>query len=186
MSCFFVLILPPNIWKRLLAKNFINVENDVQLAAFVGAYHMIIEPGENPTRNLKPARRTPSKGYLVTTGSAQVLRPIDAGGESRVVQRYLKNPVTDDGRKIDCRCIVLFTEVTPGQPRLYIHNRVYFRITQKSHSISTPRDCVNPESVLSAIHLLDSEARSRDDDIQILPVDPKPVAKLVQNDNAFY
>jgi hypothetical protein len=158
---------------------------DVQLAAFVGAHYMATERGERPTWIVKPARGTQSKGHLVTTSSAQVLRLVDAGGESRVVQRYLENSVTYDGRKIDCRCIVLLTEATPGQPCLYIHNRVYFRIAHKSHSISTPRDRMDPESVLTATHLLDSEARSTDDDIHILPFDTKTIAKLEQDYTAF-
>lgn len=63
---------------------------DVQLAEFVGAATLYAEcNGEEAIWIIKPARGTQSKGHVVTKSTAQVLRMVDAGGESRVAQRYI-------------------------------------------------------------------------------------------------
>jgi hypothetical protein len=63
---------------------------DVQLAEFVGAATLYADRnGDEAIWIIKPARGTQSKGHVVTKSTAQVLRMIDAGGESRVAQRYI-------------------------------------------------------------------------------------------------
>jgi hypothetical protein len=63
---------------------------DVQLAEFVGAATLYAEHnGDEAIWIIKPARGTQSRGHVVTKSTAQVLRMIDAGGESRVAQRYI-------------------------------------------------------------------------------------------------
>jgi hypothetical protein len=62
---------------------------DVQLGEFVGGALLAAERGEKPLWIIKPARGTQSQGHVVTHSTAQVLKLIDAGGESRVAQRYI-------------------------------------------------------------------------------------------------
>ena len=120
---------------------------DCQLGEFIGA---ALLDQENVIWIVKPASGTQSKGHVVTQSLPQVLRLIDAGGPSRVAQRYIQNPVCYHGRKVDCRCIVM---MTPSS--LYMHKRVYFRIAAKEHSIHRVLDLVDHERVLSAMHLVD-------------------------------
>jgi hypothetical protein len=62
---------------------------DVQLGEFVGAELLATDRGEKPVWIIKPAGGTRSQGHVVTRSTAQVLRLIDAGGGSRVAQRYI-------------------------------------------------------------------------------------------------
>lgn len=63
---------------------------DVQLAEFVGAATLVVGcSGDEAIWIIKPARGTQSKGHVVSKSTAQVLRMIDAGGGSRVAQRYI-------------------------------------------------------------------------------------------------
>jgi hypothetical protein len=179
---------------------------DVQLGEFVGAELLATDRGEKPVWIIKPAGGTRSQGHVVTRGTAQVLRLIDAGGGSRVAQRYIvsisfvvlryrsvhsillylltqfsllsvlpkENPLCYEGKKIDCRCIVMMTSADPpGRPTLYMHNRVFFRIASKKHSISTPSDLVDNQSVLTAMYLL-----GESDELGKIPVDHKVIAQL--------
>lgn len=67
---------------------------DVQLTEFVGAATQFSEcAGEDALWIIKPACGTQSKGHVVTKSPGQVLRIIDAGGESRVAQRYIVSSV---------------------------------------------------------------------------------------------
>jgi hypothetical protein len=132
---------------------------------------------------VKPAHGTQSQGHVVTRSLAHIARLMDAGSPPRVVQRYVERPVTYHGRKVDCRCLVLLTGVSSSsslQPRpiLYMHRHVYFRIAHQRHAVSTPYDRINPESVLTATHLLDETTRSSSDPLNILPVDTTTIAKL--------
>jgi hypothetical protein len=151
---------------------------DVQLTEFIGAAILATERGEDPVWIVKPAGGTQSKGHVVTRSTAQILRLVDAGGESRVVQRYISNPVCVDGRKVDCRCVVMMTSGEPGNPTLFMHNRVFFRIANKAHSITKPSNLMDVESVLTAIHLIDVGNRTSSDTLETLPVDHKTIAKL--------
>lgn len=154
---------------------------DVQLGEFIGAAILAAERGEDPVWIVKPARGTQSKGHLVTRSTAHILRLVDAGGESRVVQRYIERPICYDDRKIDCRCIVMMTDAQPGRPTLFVHKRVYFRIANKPHTIDKPSDCLDLESVLTANHLLDSASRTTTGALMTLPVDYKTIAKLEED-----
>lgn len=180
---------------------------DVHLAEFIGAALLSSSTRSEETTSLignetndddpplwivKPARGTQSKGHLVTRSTAHIQRLLDAGGTSRVAQRYIDRPVCVDGHKVDCRCIVMMAPNTNdrspdgnGRPMLYMHNRVYFRIANKLHSIATVRDWTDPESVLTANHLLDDENRSSTDALRLLPVDVKTIAKLEQDYGEF-
>jgi len=176
---------------------------DVHLAEFIGAAllssssHSEVTSGLDneasdeppPLWIVKPARGTQSKGHLVSRSTAHIQRLLDAGGTSRVAQRYIDRPVCVDGHKLDCRCIVLMAPNTTngrnGRPMLYMHNRVYFRIANKPHSVATIREWTDPESVLTANHLLDEENRSSTDALRLLPVDVKTIAKLEQDYGAF-
>jgi hypothetical protein len=194
---------------------------DVQLAEFVGAHLLAIQRNSDENENsqpprwiVKPAGGTQSKGHVVTQSSAHISRLIDAGGGSRVAQRYIvsthrfgclvkrvfigpdelilgweretdrrapflcfqDNPVCYDGRKVDCRCIVMMTSAyPPGKPTLFMHKRVYFRIAGKKHSVEKPSDMMNEESVLTAMHLL---AVDDSNELIKLPLDYKTIAKL--------
>jgi hypothetical protein len=160
---------------------------DVQLAEFVGSHGSLKEQGngEDPLWIVKPANLTQSRGHVVSRSLAQMLKLIDGGGVSRVAQRYIMEPICYDGRKVDCRCIVLLTDATPGHPTLYIHKRVYFRIANKRHSVETPADQMDNESFLTATHLLSPESRSTADELVTLPVDYKAIAKLEQDYDDF-
>jgi hypothetical protein len=60
-----------------------------------------------------------------------------------------------------------------------MHNRVYFRIARKEHSIKRPSDLLDHERVLTAMHLLDDKSNGEPKDGgEILPVDYKTIAKL--------
>jgi hypothetical protein len=151
---------------------------DVQLTEFIGAAILATERGEDPVWIVKPAGGTQSKGHVVTRSTAQILRLVDAGGESRVVQRYISNPVCVDGRKVDCRCVVMMTSGEPGNPTLFMHNRVFFRIANKAHSITKPSNLMDVESVLTATHLIDVGNRTSTNALATLPTDHKTIAKL--------
>jgi hypothetical protein len=151
---------------------------DVQLAEFIGAAILAQERGESLLWIVKPAHGTRSKGHVVTSSVAQILRLVDAGGESRVVQRYIANPVCVDGRKTDCRCVVMMTSAAPGHPTLYMHKTLYFRIANKVHTVSTPIDLMDQEAVLTATHLFEEEQRTSADALRTLPMDRKTIAKL--------
>jgi hypothetical protein len=160
---------------------------DVQLAEFVATHLSLKEQanGEDPLWIVKPANLTQSQGHVVTRSLAQILKLIDGGGVSRVAQRYITDPICYDGRKVDCRCIVLLTDATPGHPSLYVHKRVYFRIANKRHAIETPADTMDNESFLTATHLLSPERRSTEGELVTLPVDYKAIAKLEQDYDDF-
>jgi hypothetical protein len=151
---------------------------DVQLTEFIGAAILATERGEDPVWIVKPAGGTQSKGHVVTRSTAQILRLVEAGGESRVVQRYISNPVCVDGRKVDCRCIVMMTSGEPGNPTLFMHNRVFFRIANKAHSITKPSNLMDVESVLTATHLINDGDRTSSNVLETLPTDHKTIAKL--------
>jgi Tubulin-tyrosine ligase family len=178
---------------------------DVQLGEFVGAVvsetssESVVAHDGRPDalrgrRSLwiiKPARGTLSKGHVVTRSLAHVVRLLDTGG-GRVAQRYIERPICVNGRKVDCRCLVLMvppplqTESTEGssdglrqpQPLLYTHKTVYFRIAHKVHNVSTAMHLTDHESVLTASHVLDSNNRSSTDELSKLPVASDTIAKL--------
>lgn len=62
---------------------------DIQMTEFIGAALLAAERGEQPMWIIKPAGGTQSRGHVVTKSTAQVLKLIDAGGGSRVAQRYV-------------------------------------------------------------------------------------------------
>ena len=147
---------------------------DCQLGEFIGA---ALLDQENAIWIIKPASGTQSKGHVVTQSLPQVLRLIDAGGPSRVAQRYIQHPVCYQGRKVDCRCIVMMTPHS-----LYMHKRVYFRIAAKEHSIQRALDLVDHERVLSAMHLVDlNNPQVEHTDRTLLPIDFLTIAKLEQD-----
>jgi hypothetical protein len=151
---------------------------DCQLTEFIGAAVLAEERGEDPVWIVKPAGGTQSQGHVVTRSTAHILRLLDTQSGSRVVQRYIENPVCVDGRKVDCRCIVMMTSASPGKPDLFMHNRVYFRIANKEHSIATASSLIDAESVLTATHLIGDKNRTSSDPLQTLPADHETIAKL--------
>lgn len=64
-----------------------------------------------------------------------------------------------------------------------MHNRFYFRIASKKHSIQSLHDIADEQSVLTAMHLLNQEKDSYDRSItnEKLPVDYKTIDKLEQD-----
>jgi Tubulin-tyrosine ligase family len=159
---------------------------DVQFGAFVGAaLHHKRERQRDSRENgdpvwiVKPARGTQSKGHLVTRSVAHICRLVDAGGTSRVAQRYIESPVCYQGRKVDCRCVVLMTDASPGRPTLYAHNRVFLRIANKRHDVSKPESLMDSETVLTATHLFHEAERSAPDAaLPLLPVDTTTIRCL--------
>jgi hypothetical protein len=69
----------------------------------------------------------------------------------------------------------MMTSAKNGSPKLYMYNRFYFRIASKRHSVSSPSDLMDHQSVLSAMHLVDSEEEG---DATVLPIDTKTIAQL--------
>lgn len=65
----------------------------------------------------------------------------------------------------------------PGRPSLFMHNRMFFRIAGKKHSVSTAFDLIDYESVLTAMHLVDAEKEDKPSRM-LLPIDVKTIAKL--------
>lgn len=157
---------------------------DVQLDVFVGAALLAQERQEDPIWIVKPASGTQSKGILITKSVAHILKLVDAGIHSWVVQRYIKQPVCYQGRKLDCRCIVMLRDAE-YKPQIYMHKRVYFRIANKVHSIDSVFDLLDQESVLTANHLLSDEHRSSGNPLQTLPVDFKTIAVLEEQYACF-
>jgi hypothetical protein len=157
---------------------------DVQLGVFVGVAILskelqAMDDGEDSIWIVKPARGTQSKGHLITKSAAHILRLVDAGIHSWVVQRYIQRPICYQGRKVDCRCIVMLGDVQVDKlPTLYMHKRVYFRIASKVHKVDTPVDLLDHESVLTAAHLLTQDYRDTEKPLQQLPVDAKTIAIL--------
>lgn len=155
---------------------------DVHWAEFVGAVVTETDHQRTTEVNLtgrpslwivKPSTGTQSKGHVVTSSLAQIVRLLDCTGGGYVAQRYIESPVCMNGRKVDCRCLVLMTSAgDPDQsklPTLYMHETVYFRIAHKEHVISTANDLADHESVPTASHLLTSAARTTNDAIRKLP-----------------
>jgi hypothetical protein len=167
---------------------------DVHMAEFVGAVYTedLSEQTDdadsgcnNSYRSLwiiKPAAGTQSQGHLVTRSLAHVLRWNDAWGGGRVAQRYVNNPACIDGRKVDCRCIVMMPSAGDSDsctlPILYMHKDVYFRIANKEHAISLAQDLADHERVLTATHLLRDENRTSSDELRLLPKDHETIARL--------
>jgi hypothetical protein len=151
---------------------------DCQVGEFLGAAVLDYERShEWPVWIIKPASGTQSKGHVVTKSLAQVVKLMDAGGPSRVAQRYLQHPVCFQGRKVDCRCIVMMTP-----DALYMHKRVYFRIAAKTHSMERASDLVDHEKVLSAMHLVDENNPTADHaERMLLPIDSVTIAQLEQD-----
>lgn len=130
---------------------------------------------------IKPAHGTQSRGHVVTNSLAHVLKLLDAGKPpSRVAQRYVTNPVTFQGRKVDCRCLVVLRQAVHPTV-LFLHRRVYFRIAHRRHNVATPRDWVDPRVVLTATHLFAQnlvDEGHQNDPIETLPVDRTTIANL--------
>lgn len=62
-----------------------------------------------------------------------------------------------------------------------MHKRVYFRIANKEHSISSPGGLFDNETILTATHLLDKTRRTTTEALKTLPVDYKTIAKLEED-----
>ncbi|KAL7574995.1 hypothetical protein ACA910_010813 [Epithemia clementina (nom. ined.)] len=156
---------------------------DVHLAQFVAT--TLAMPGPS-LWIVKPAHGTQSRGHVVTRSLAHILKLLDAGKPpSRVAQRYIENPVTYQGRKVDCRCLVVIYSHDPLV--MFLHKRVYFRIADQRHSVENPQDWNNPHVVLTASHLLPNDRLAdeeraenfrNDDGVGKLPVDFKTIAHL--------
>ncbi|GKY92534.1 hypothetical protein MPSEU_000223700 [Mayamaea pseudoterrestris] len=158
---------------------------DVHLGEFIGA--AVLAQGQSeepPIWIVKPARGTQSRGHLITRSTAHILRLVDAGTQSWVVQRYIERPVCYQDRKVDCRCIVMLCDAS-YKPKLYMHKRVYFRIANKVHSIIVASNLYDLESVLTANHLLTKDHRSTGDPLQTLPVDIETIAELGRQYSGF-
>ena len=172
---------------------------DVQLAQFVAMASSMSAASEAampettpPLWIVKPAHGTQSRGHVVTHSLGHVLKLLDAGKPpSRVVQRYLSSPVTHQGRKVDCRCLVVLYSCDPLI--LFLHKRVYFRIAEQRHSVAKPQGWINRRVILTATHLFanDTEANAATDDTESnnnqhkgddsagkLPVDHKTITSL--------
>ena len=143
---------------------------------------------------MKPASGTQSQGHIVTRNVAQMLRINDAVGGCRVAQRYIERPVCINQRKVDCRVIVLMTSAGSIDengnilqlPTLFMHNICYFRIANKAHSIVTPIDRNDHESVLTASHLLHGNQRTTNDVLKTLPQHKDTIQQLEKEyPNAF-
>lgn len=87
-----------------------------------------------------------------------------------------ENPICYQGRKVDCRCLVMMTSAKSRFPSLYLYNRVYFRIAGKAHSVTYPSDLVDNQSVLTAMHLVKPRKEMSND--FVLPIDTKTIAQL--------
>ena len=77
-----------------------------------------------------------------------------------------------------------------GEPELYMHKRVFFRIAGKEHKIDQPSALMDHESVLTAMYLVNPTKNNDDSDNDNeenwkLPVDYKTIAKL-ENDYKDY
>ena len=68
----------------------------------------------------------------------------------------------------------------PARPALFMHNRMFFRIAGKKHSVSVPSDLMDKDTILTAMHLVDAN-KSPTEDVpsrMLLPIDVKTIAKL--------
>jgi hypothetical protein len=167
---------------------------DEHMAEFVGAVYSETlseqtddaeSSGNRSSRSLwiiKPAAGTQSQGHLVTRSLSHMLRWNDAWGGGRVAQRYVGHPVCIDGRKVDCRFIVMMPSAGDSEsctmPILYMHKDVYFRIANKEHEITSAQDLADHERVLTATHLLRAENRTSSDELRLLPEDHETIARL--------
>jgi hypothetical protein len=75
----------------------------------------------------------------------------------------------------------MMVSATKGNPTLFMHKRVYFRIANKEHSISSPGGLFDNETILTATHLLDESRRTTTETLKTLPVDFKTIAKLEED-----
>jgi hypothetical protein len=58
-----------------------------------------------------------------------------------------------------------------------MHNRAFFRIAGKNHSVSAAYDLIDYESILTAMHLVDADKEDKPSRL-LLPIDVKTIAKL--------
>jgi Tubulin-tyrosine ligase family len=75
----------------------------------------------------------------------------------------------------------MMVSATKGNPTLFMHKRVYFRIANKEHYISSPGGLFDNETVLTATHLLDESRRTTTEALRTLPVDYKTITKLEED-----
>jgi hypothetical protein len=61
-----------------------------------------------------------------------------------------------------------------------MHNRMFFRIAGKKHSVSAASDLIDDESILTAMHLVDAEKEDKPSR-ELLPVDVKTISKLEES-----
>ena len=151
---------------------------DVHWAEFVGAALLLEEQQQQlgeapPLWIVKPAKGTRSKGHVVTRSTGHILRWTDAAAGSRVVQRYIANPACLQGKKVDCRCLVMLMA-----DALYMYETVFFRVAHKVHRVATPRDWMDHEVVLTATYLLEPVQRSSTDKVAVIPRDTEVIARL--------
>jgi hypothetical protein len=64
------------------------------------------------------------------------------------------------------------TDASPGRPALYVHDRVFLRIARNPHDLSRPGALLDPETVLTATHLLRESDRSSPPGEPLPPLPP--------------
>jgi len=89
---------------------------------------------------------------------------------------YQEYPMGLAGKKVDCRCLVVLAHIEESL-HLYVHNRMFFRVASKPHTIKGPSDWVDEQSVLTAMHLVTNKD-SNDNQRPLLAPDYKVIAQM--------
>lgn len=90
-----------------------------QLPEFVGDYYEREEKGEDNLWILKPPNMARSMDMIITDNLPLIIKSMETG--PKIAQKYIKNPVLRQGRKVDLRYILVVKSIKPLTMFLYKH-----------------------------------------------------------------
>lgn len=92
---------------------------ETQLSEFVGEFYNREKKGEDNLWILKPPNMARSLDMIITDNLSLVIKSMETG--PKIAQKYIRQPVLRQGRKIDLRYILLVQSVKPLTLYLYKH-----------------------------------------------------------------
>ena len=103
--------------RRLGSVDFLQQTYDlaIELPAFIGEFLSREEKHENNIWILKPPNMARSMDMIVTNNLDNIIRQMETG--PKLIQKYIDNPLTIEGKKIDLRFVVALKSVTTPAAR---------------------------------------------------------------------